>query len=294
MKKILIGLIILSLFLVGCSPEYSVYEQQLEKDKILLEQMREEQKQKELQQDMIDDMRRDAKYNDMMRDAMYDDMRRDMYKCEYEAEYDYITDKVEMVLNCPTLPPDDEDLIDIEPKKYRVTKVIDGDTIELETGERVRLIGINSAEFGEECFEEAKEELEDLILGKEVTLEVDIEDKDKYGRLLRYIYVEIDGEDRFVNYGMIILGLAYSYSFGNTYDDLFDEAEELAKGTNNGCLWENVEDDDILCFSNYYNCEDFDTELEAQAVYYHCKQEVGLDIHHLDGDDDGKACEALP
>ena len=49
-----------------------------------------------------------------------------------------------------------------------------------------------------------------------------------------------------------------------------------------------------VCSSNTYNCDDFDTKAEAQAVYYQCKREVGSDIHYLDGDDDGKACESLP
>jgi len=269
-------------------------------EQALLEQMREEQRQKELQQDMIDDMRRDAMYDDMRRDAMrdamyddvYDDIYDDMYKCGYEPEYNHITNRMEMVIKCPEPPTyEEEDLIDSEPENYRATRVLDGDTIEIETGERVRLIGINSAEFGEECYEEAKEELEDLILGKEITLESDIEDKDKYGRLLRYIYVEIDGEDRFVNYGMIILGSAYSYPFGNKHDDLFEDAEELAKENNAGCLWENTEEGNIICSTNYYNCADFNTQAEAQAVMIYCGNE---DIHYLDGDDDGIACESLP
>ena len=52
--------------------------------------------------------------------------------------------------------------------------------------------------------------------------------------------------------------------------------------------------ENAVCSSNTYNCEDFDTKAKAQAVYYQCKQEVGSDIHLLDMDDDGLACESLP
>ena len=39
-----------------------------------------------------------------------------------------------------------------------------------------------------------------------------------------------------------------------------------------------------------YNCDDFETQVEAQAVYEQC----GTDINRLDGDNDGVVCEALP
>lgn len=174
---------------------------------------------------------------------------------------------------------------------YIVTRVIDGDTIEIETGERVRLIGINSAEFNEECYEEAKEKLEDLILGKEVILESDIEDKDKYGRLLRYVLV--DGYN--VNYGMIFMGLAYEYEYGSNtkYSSWFKETELNASSENSGCLWEDYDESVHICSSNYYNCADFSTQAEAQVVMDYCMDKVGSDIHYLDGDKNGVACESL-
>ncbi len=71
---------------------------------------------------------------------------------------------------------------------YRVIKVIDGDTIILNNSERVRFSGINAPEVGECFYEEAKHRLEGLILNKDIFLERDRTDKDKYGRLLRYVY----------------------------------------------------------------------------------------------------------
>ena len=46
-------------------------------------------------------------------------------------------------------------------------------------GEEIRLIGINAPEKGEKCYEEAKEFLEYFVLGKEITLERDVEDKEE-------------------------------------------------------------------------------------------------------------------
>lgn len=79
-------------------------------------------------------------------------------------------------------------------KKQIVSRVIDGDTIELTSGEKIRYIGMNTPEtkdprravecFGKEAFEYNKW----LVEGKEVQLERDVSDKDKYGRLLRYVW----------------------------------------------------------------------------------------------------------
>ena len=48
------------------------------------------------------------------------------------------------------------------------------------------------------------------------------------------------------------------------------------------------------CSANLYNCRDFSTQAAAQAVYEYCMVQVGYDVHRLDGDNDGVACEALP
>ena len=46
------------------------------------------------------------------------------------------------------------------------------------------------------------------------------------------------------------------------------------------------------CGSNLYNCTDFSTQSEAQTIYNKCMQEVGKDIHKLDRDNNGIACES--
>ncbi len=124
--------------------------------------------------------------------------------------------------------------IEPQPPQAMVSYVLDGDTIQLSTKERVRLIGINAPEVGQKCSSEATSKLKELVLEKKVMLERDTEDKDKYGRLLRYVYV--DGV--FVNKEIVRLGLAHKFEYGeNTkYSDQFEEAENEAKH-NMACLW---------------------------------------------------------
>ena len=79
-----------------------------------------------------------------------------------------------------------------------VTKVVDGDTVWVRfsngSEEKVRLIGIDTPETGQCGFEEAKQELQQLVLNQEVSLVVGTpDDRDRYERLLRYI--DIDGLD---------------------------------------------------------------------------------------------------
>jgi hypothetical protein len=48
------------------------------------------------------------------------------------------------------------------------------------------------------------------------------------------------------------------------------------------------------CSYNRYNCGDFDSQWEAQQCYDYCMAQVGRDVHRLDADEDGVACESLP
>ena len=118
-------------------------------------------------------------------------------------------------------------------KTVKVTRVIDGDTIKIETGESVRYIGIDAAEEG--CFaEEATAKNKRLVEGKEVRLEKDISETDKYNRLLRYVYVD----NLFVNDYLVRNGYAQvaTYPPDVKYQDQFREAEREAKENNRG-LW---------------------------------------------------------
>jgi endonuclease YncB( thermonuclease family) len=126
------------------------------------------------------------------------------------------------------------------PLKYIVTRVIDGDTFELNTGDRVRLILIDAPESNEKCYLEAKTRLQQLVLNKEVRLEKDVSETDKYGRLLRYVYVD----SIFVNYQLVREGLAYAYPYPPDvkYQAQIEQAEQLAKQEATGCLWKTEEE----------------------------------------------------
>jgi micrococcal nuclease len=71
-----------------------------------------------------------------------------------------------------------------------VTRVIDGDTIVLSNGERVRFIGVDAPEVGQPGADLATHFVRELIDRKIVWLEVDGPDRDRYGRLRRYIWIQ--------------------------------------------------------------------------------------------------------
>lgn len=127
-----------------------------------------------------------------------------------------------------------------------VTKVVDGDTIQItdRSGKHtVRLIGINTPETVDprktlECFgKEASAKAKTLLTGQQVLLESDPtqDDKDKYGRLLRYVFLP-DGTN--VNLAMIKEGYAYEYTYDvpYTYQTEFKKAQQDAMTQNLG-LW---------------------------------------------------------
>jgi micrococcal nuclease len=220
-----------------------------------------------------------------------------------------------------------------------VGKVIDGDTVIIE-GESVRLLGMDTDERGYPCFNEAKKRLEELILDEEVRLEMDVEDKDQYGRYLRFIF--LDGSN--INLQMVEEGFAVArFVKGEKYKDEILAAELRARERKVGCKWGvadngiedsiNVEtegdesggasstkrdsinaetdtsglgssgvegggasglgDGTYECGTNTYNCPDFSSHAEAQDVFELCGG-VGNDVHSLDRDGDGVACESLP
>lgn len=124
-------------------------------------------------------------------------------------------------------------------RDLRVAKVIDGDTIELVNGERVRYIGIDTPETypprGPEYYgEEAKEANRKLVEGKRVKLELDVDKRDRYGRLLAYVFVDT----LFVNAKLLKDGYAKTYFIPPNvrYRALFIKLETEARTAGRG-LW---------------------------------------------------------
>lgn len=233
---------------------------------------------------------------------------------------------------------------------YKVTKIVDGDTIAVDISgkvETLRLIGINTPETVDprkpvECFgKEASDKAKAVLTGKSVRLEADStqDERDKYGRLLRYVFLA-DGTS--FNKMMISEGYAYEYTYSTPYkyQSEYKQAEKEAKGAGRGLWAAGVCDSQSStvtatptpvvsstptatpiitpatsinptpspiststptptlvpgqynCSSNVYNCTDFATHIEAQAAYDACGGSAN-DIHRLDSDKDGLACESL-
>ncbi len=117
-----------------------------------------------------------------------------------------------------------------------VTKIIDGDTIVVQGGEKIRLLGVDCDEKGDECYSKAKEILEEKLLGETVFLESDLEDKDRYGRSLRYIF--LDGEN--INVFLVEKGycIARFEREGAKYKEEIVGEEEGAIEGRVGCKWD--------------------------------------------------------
>jgi micrococcal nuclease len=123
-------------------------------------------------------------------------------------------------------PSDGDTGSECGPSTATVARVVDGDTIDLDSGERVRYLMIDTPESTTttECYgPEAKELNEMLVGGKEIKLRYDVECMDKYGRLLAYI--EVSGQE--INKVLLERGYACVLHIPPNGDDVVDEYEAL-------------------------------------------------------------------
>ena len=184
-------------------------------------------------------------------------------------------------------------------------RVVDGDTLRLSDGTRVRLIGIDTPEvahpdFGNECFgPEAQAYAERLLRpGDKLRLVFDVERYDRYGRVLAYVYRAAD--DLFVNARIIKKGYAYvltippDVAHAAQFRRLAQDARRHHRG-----LWAVCPNDGSgpkslvnTCLPDYVGAcvppppPDLDC-----ADIGHAIRVVGADPHNLDADGDGRACE---
>ena len=194
-----------------------------------------------------------------------------------------------------------------------VTAVIDGDTIEIEGGQRIRYIGINTPETVDprkpvECFgREASNKNKELVAGKSVKLEKDISETDKYGRLLRYVFVG----DVFVNDYLVRQGYAYASSYPPDvkFQNQFNQAEREARANSRG-LWSACSSTSTTNTpqttttpqsTNGSNCDSsYPTvcippsppDLDCPDITYRRFKVLPPDPHRFDGDHDGVGCES--
>ena len=224
----------------------------------------------------------------------------------------------------PTTTPD---AVDGESVTVTVTRVIDGDTMEIEyangTEDTVRLLGVDTPEttlsrvspdeftgipdttegrdhlfnWGERATTLAEDELEGTQV--QMVFDPDSDRRGYFGRLLVYLYV--DGEN--FNERLLAEGYARMYDSQFSLREEFAAVEQEAQASNVG-LWESegsdtgsntasdTEDVEIppLPQDGDYNCGDFETQEQAQYIL---ENESG-DPHGLDRDGNEVACESLP
>lgn len=140
-------------------------------------------------------------------------------------------------------------------EKAKVLYAHDGDTIWVKINgnkEKVRFVGVNTPEVAKDgnpaefMAEEAKDFTEEILKDKEIYLERDISDRDKYDRLLRYIWLEkplsnpelSDIENKTLNGILVKEGYAYAnyYKPDIKYHDYLKDLEKSAKNNKNG-IW---------------------------------------------------------
>lgn len=202
---------------------------------------------------------------------------------------------------------------------YPVAKVIDGDTVSVDINgkqEVIRVIGLDSPETVDprkpvQCFgKEASDKAKQILVGKKVSLEPDPPqgDKDKYNRLLRYLFLE-NG----TNFSQLMIseGYAheYTYNLPYKYQLEFKAAEKLARENKKG-LWADdacpitptqttpmvpqpvptaptpTQQGNYTC-SGKTICGQMTSCAEANFYLNNCG------VSRLDGDKDGVPCETL-
>lgn len=126
----------------------------------------------------------------------------------------------------------------------QVARVIDGDTLLLSNGERVRLIGVDTPELYHPLkpvqyfAREASEFTRQMAEGKTVRLEYDWQRRDKYGRLLAYVYL---GDGVLLNAEIIKQGYGFAYTkYPFRYMEEFRQYEREARQNGKG-LWKHKE-----------------------------------------------------
>ncbi|MGF7035353.1 endonuclease YncB(thermonuclease family) [Paenibacillus mucilaginosus] len=192
-------------------------------------------------------------------------------------------------------------------KKTKVSRTVDGDTLKIDWDgkeESIRLIGVDTAESvhpdaskNVEAGKVASEYTKNALTDATIYVEIDAEERDKYGRLLGYVYLE-DGT--FYNAKLVSEGYAKLATFPPNvrWVDLFTSLQEDARtdgrGIWNGAAVEAPATSDLPLKYDPSgadrDCGDFATHEEAQAFFI-AAGGPAKDPHRLDSDNDGYACE---
>ncbi len=156
-----------------------------------------------------------------------------------------------------------------------IDDVIDGDTVDLDNGDRVRLIGINTPEREQPFYTEAANFLKNRLNGKRVEIEFDQESTDQYGRTLAYIWLG----DVLVNQEILSQGLANTYSVPPNvrYEQYFLLAEQAAQTAGVG-IWKPASADVLIRFISYDPAGPDDENLNGEYVEFQNKGSAVVDM----------------
>jgi len=142
-------------------------------------------------------------------------------------------------------------------EKVDITRVLDGDTVELSDGRKIRLLNINTPERGFAYSEVGKEFLSGFD-----SVELETEGLDKYGRTLGRLYFQ----DEYLNLEIVKEGMAHSYLVSDSEDRLFENAEKFAR-ENEKNIWKK---------SEFYGC--IDVEINKYDEYLKIYDSCNLNL----------------
>ena len=121
----------------------------------------------------------------------------------------------------------------------RVIRIVDGDTLHVELNgrdETIRLYGVDTPEVGQPCAADATARLRNLA-SEEVLLRSDARDRDRYGRLLRYVYAKSGSS---IDAALVRAGLARAWRTDGALRLAIIAMEDAARASGQGCLWKSM------------------------------------------------------
>jgi len=140
-------------------------------------------------------------------------------------------------------------LLPSDARRATIRRITDGDTVETQTGEKIRYIGIDTPEREDSFYREATEFNRALIEGKEVFLEHDVEPTDTHGRTLAYVWTREGEREILVNAELVRAGLAkvYTHPPNVRHTETFQACQQEARREMRG-MWKNY----VLGGEEYY------------------------------------------
>ncbi|OGY88517.1 MAG: hypothetical protein A2458_00170 [Candidatus Kerfeldbacteria bacterium RIFOXYC2_FULL_38_9] len=170
-------------------------------------------------------------------------------------------------------------------KTAYVKKVINGNTFIISSNQKVRLFGVKILKNNKCYAEQSTKQLQRLIQGKGVKLKI-VNKTTNSNIKFAYVYVSNKLINKQVKRKESKLLNQCSNSDENFSDSNNEEIPQQEE--------EQQTETQHECSSDTYNCSNFSTHDEAQIVYDYCVAQGHGDVHRLDGDNNGVACESLP